>query len=278
MLCPECAAPLRTKDTCAAAKPILALLDALVIACPACQSTMARSTYESHYADACSTPCPFASAGCSVSVARSQLNAHIDACPFVPVRCDAVEFGCPWTGQREQCATHHASCALHAALPVLERIQAEHAATLKDRNDEIQALRIALETREGQLKGYKDRLAGEDHWKVGTLIDALDTENSWLVARVQKVDPLARTYRIHYVDWDASWDESISWDSERLAVGGKHTGSEHVEKHVRKALAQSAAAAAQGTPGAATTPAAAAGGAGTPPARAQKRKNVTTVL
>jgi hypothetical protein len=277
--CPECAQPVKVKDTCPAAKPMLSLLDALVVECEQCKETMPRSAYESHYASSCSIECPFASFGCAARFPRTEMNPHIDGCAFAPVTCEAVEFGCPWKGQREQAEGHHASCALHAALPVLRRIQVEHEAALTEKNAEIKALRIALETREGQLKSYKDRQAGEEHWKVGTLVDALDTENSWLVAKIIKVDQLKTTYRITYLGWDASWDETLPWDSERLAPGNTHTGSDAVEKHVRKTMA----AAANGVNGQTTAgngAAAAAPAAGVQPAgqtRTLKRKS-TTVL
>jgi hypothetical protein len=79
---------------------------------------------------------------------------------------------------------------------------------------------------------------GIDPWPVGTLIDCLDTENSWLLAKIMKVDLAMKRYNIHYLDWDNSWDENIPFTSPRLMPGGTHTGQAEVDKHVRKALLQ----------------------------------------
>lgn len=253
--CPDCTVAIRTRDTIQPAKPLLMMLESLSVRCQACSATMPRSAYAAHWLESCAQACPFASGGCAESHPRAALNAHIDTCAFAPVACVAAEFSCPWTGQREAASAHESACHLAQCLPVLTKLRsqpsAEHAEALALRDNEIAALRVALETREGQLRSYRNL---DDHgmWRAGTLVDALDTENSWLLAKILKVDLAKKAYAIHYVDWDASWDEVIAFGSPRLAPGGTHTSSADVEKHVRKALAGGATAAATAAAASAT--------------------------
>jgi hypothetical protein len=252
MRCPEADCPtpvMRARDVIPAAKALLRLLDALSIRCGSCSASLPRSACESHWLSACPQACPFAS--CRELLPRSELNAHIDACPCAPIGCHASEYGCEWRGERAAADAHRQSCFLSIAMPKLTQmkeqmkddIQAEVRASLAkelaSKDLELSSLRLSLSTRECQLRSYSELLSSDSGlWCVGTLVDCLDTEQSWLIAKVQRVDLIKKLYHISFVDWDQSWDEWLSFGSPRLAPAGRHTNKEHVEKHVRKAMAK----------------------------------------
>lgn len=261
--CPDadCNATIRSKDLVNPAKAIVGLLESLVVKCVTCSETMTRAAYETHWTETCVQACPFATDGCDEKRPRATMNHHIDTCAYVPVTCAAHAFGCEWRGQRESQEAHHSVCRLHIALPTLVALQARHVEELSLQSREIAVLRESLAITNAQLKSFRDKeaaIAATPHhpptpltngtpvaagassttplWRVGNVIDALDTEESWLIAKVLKVDPSTRQYLIHYVDWDSSWDEPIPFGSPRLAPGGTHTNAEHVAKHAGKVV------------------------------------------
>lgn len=59
-------------------------------------------------------------------------------------------------------------------------------------------------------------VVAQSRFKVGDLLDAQDTVNTWRVARVIAVEP--GRVRIHYEGWPDHWDEWIDEHSARLAV------------------------------------------------------------
>ena len=238
--CNECSCVIRSKELLTPAKPIRALLDSLIVKCSTCGKTLPRKEYEHHWSNECNQPCPFASHGCTTELPRTALNAHIDACDFAPVACEAASFGCTWNGKREAAPHHATSCHLHTSLPVLHALETKRLAEVRARDHEIASLKEALATVSQQLRSYRDLgidVSSTMVWKAGTLIDALDTEDSWLIAQIKRVDMAKRLYLIHYIDWDVSWDELIPFNSPRLAPAGTHTTPEQVQKHLKKVLA-----------------------------------------
>lgn len=214
--CKECNTTIRSKDLVNPAKPIIALLDSLIVKCQSCQSQMTRAAYTDHWTDGCKLSCPFSTYGCVGTFSRSTLNVHIDTCSFAPKSCGAATFGCTWNGQRDQLDAHQAGCPLHLALPQLTSIIDKQTDVTRRLEEEIAALREALATRDAQIRSYREREIVEiahaqtngpttttSIWKVGQVIDALDTEGSWLMARILKVDMTKKLYYIHYIDWDS---------------------------------------------------------------------------
>lgn len=59
---------------------------------------------------------------------------------------------------------------------------------------------------------------------VGSLIDVLDTCNSWLPARVEKVNVEEASIFIHYTSYSNKWDEWVPMDSYRVAPYQSQTG------------------------------------------------------
>jgi len=167
------------------------------------------------------------------------------------VQCEAVGYGCGWQGQREAQRAHSAACPFVACLPSFARLTA----ALSAERDESAKLRIALQTLRGQLQSYKERYAGSGFWSAGTVLDALDTEDQWMLAKIIKVDPAKKWYRITYLDWDSSWDENISFTSSRLAPAGTHTSAADVDKHTEKALTGQLCGNTNTTSGSSTAPA-----------------------
>jgi OTU-like cysteine protease len=53
--------------------------------------------------------------------------------------------------------------------------------------------------------------------KVDDQLDALDTDDKWMLARVLQVDPVHMMVKIRYVDWESKYDEWLNTDSYRLA-------------------------------------------------------------
>jgi hypothetical protein len=241
--CPECAVPIRLNKTASPTRTVQMQLDDLVVVCQDCKKEMPRGTFEAHWRDECPQLCPFSApalaedggAVCSTRLPRSELNAHIDSCKFAPVECSAAQYGCVWQGQREALSSHASSCPHVACASDFKRL-------LGAQEAELRRMRVALETREAQLKSYK---AAGGAYALGTIVDAEDTEKQWvrntaalrsagthfgtpflasvcsplfmsfccflcvlvysqLIARIIKVDLPKKMYRIHYEDWDAS--------------------------------------------------------------------------
>jgi len=53
-------------------------------------------------------------------------------------------------------------------------------------------------------------------WSVGDKIDCTDTQNKWMVARIQAIDTSKQECHVNYVGWPHKWDEWISLTSDRL--------------------------------------------------------------
>jgi hypothetical protein len=56
-------------------------------------------------------------------------------------------------------------------------------------------------------------------FKVGRLLDMLDSLNSWCVAKIVKIEHKFKLVKIYYVEWGR--DEWVSFDSYRLAPRGR---------------------------------------------------------
>lgn len=70
----------------------------------------------------------------------------------------------------------------------------------------------------------KNKLAQYNVWKEGDTLDARDTTNKWLVAKVVKVDPTnADRLLVHYEGWSDKWDDWFTVPNKRLAPLGTHT-------------------------------------------------------
>jgi hypothetical protein len=57
-----------------------------------------------------------------------------------------------------------------------------------------------------KTKAAQQKLDARD-FKVGDLVDCVDTSNAWLVARIMAVDAKEDRVQIHYEGWDPRWDE-----------------------------------------------------------------------
>ena len=182
--CPECKEAIVVGQNTASPSKIVALqLDALVVKCRACKTQLKRGEYEQHWRTQCPVACPFsvageagaAATGCAVKLPRAELNAHIDVCAFAPVQCEAQAYGCAWQGQREAQRAHSATCSHVACIPSFKRLIAAHGRELAAKDEQITKLQVHLNTREMQLQSFRDAQVGL--YSVGTIIDALDTEN-----------------------------------------------------------------------------------------------------
>jgi len=226
--CIDCHLPILVgSDTTSPSKPLLLMLDGLRVRCTDCSQILPRSRMEEHWLMGCEMECAFVKEGCEVKMPRSQMNAHIESCSFAPVPCQAETYGCTWHESRDALTQHSNTCNYVAMLPAFEHQERQHSKAMEelraDYSRKLRHVQIQLSAREAQLRSYTDRMTKTGWWEVGTIIDCLDTENSWLPAKILKVDAARRLYRIHYIDWDSSWDESINWFSPRLAPAATHT-------------------------------------------------------
>lgn len=69
-------------------------------------------------------------------------------------------------------------------------------------------------------------------FKVGQILDVLDTQNKWLEAEVKTVDETTRRVFVHYVNWSQKWDEWLPFTSVRIAPNRTHTVGPNIVNRV----------------------------------------------
>jgi len=82
------------------------------------------------------------------------------------------------------------------------------------------------ETDDGPLPLHQLSQAGPSSappFYVGMPLDVLDTVQKWCEAEVVEVDAKSKTIRITYTYWGDQFDETLPWDTNRLAVAGSRT-------------------------------------------------------
>jgi hypothetical protein len=78
---------------------------------------------------------------------------------------------------------------------------------------------LAFKTRASQ------KALDDGGYKIGVVIDCLDTEKYWRVAKIAQINDADETVFVQYEGWESKWDEWISKNSPRLAPQGtKVTG------------------------------------------------------
>jgi hypothetical protein len=83
-----------------------------LVRCNACRKVLERGLkgelFAKHFNEDCPISCP---KGCKdVQLTRSTLNEHLAVCPFVTVKCAAVDIGCEIETERKDIEAHQKSC------------------------------------------------------------------------------------------------------------------------------------------------------------------------
>jgi len=87
---------------------------------------------------------------------------------------------------------------------------------------------LAINRTPRQYLAYKTRAAQqkqeERNWIVGDKVDALDTSQNWLVAKILKIKDDGQEIHINYVGWPHKWDEWLQKQGPRVLPVGAKTG------------------------------------------------------
>jgi hypothetical protein len=120
--CPHCQSsniPLLAQLSCP--RPLVKMLDALMVHCPNCRISLPRERLASHDQHQCLQPCPNNNNdGCVARIPRSLMSSHLsDECGYTSVTCTSVKLMCPWNGRRMDRNSHLLTCHYHALSPLL---------------------------------------------------------------------------------------------------------------------------------------------------------------
>eukprot|EP01083_Nonionella_stella_P092178 257938_1 len=88
-----------------------------------------------------------------------------------------------------------------------------------------------IERQVGGQWARKLRTRAWDDFRVGDVIDGLDTQRTWYESTIRDVKP--GKVLVHYINWPSKWDEWIELPSERLAPRGTHTNGPY-KAHQRR--------------------------------------------
>lgn len=91
---------------------------------------------------------------CETSRQRSEHTAHLLTCKRHPVKCSHSEFGCSWTGERQELDSHISSCPYEGIKGYLEQ-QRQREQALKD---ELSSVRKENETLKRQQAGMRQQI------------------------------------------------------------------------------------------------------------------------
>ncbi|KAI8366079.1 uncharacterized protein BYT42DRAFT_540711 [Radiomyces spectabilis] len=127
--------------------------------CNMCKKHMRAFELEDHHklCPAETIQCPH----CNSSRSRSQHAAHLTVCPQHPVSCPHAEFGCQWTGERQQLETTHIEhCAYEGIKHYLYK-QKEREQTLRDELRLVRSENDVLKRRQGELHQHIESLTDQ---------------------------------------------------------------------------------------------------------------------
>ena len=102
-------------------RPLLKMLDALLIQCATCSKEMTRDRYTSHDFNQCIQPC---TNKCGDQMTRAVRVAHLqNDCPLQIISCSAANVSCPWKGLRNESNVHIGTCPYVSLSSVLASLQ-----------------------------------------------------------------------------------------------------------------------------------------------------------
>lgn len=147
----------------------------------------------------------------------SRQSAHLQECDEEQVVCTHQEFGCEFSGKRNELKTVHLQQCKYEPLKDLLREQRDAAKSARKRVREVESRVSLLETVIEQRSG---------RWlldvRVDEKIDAKDRSGRWYEATVIGI-PNDNSLEVHFDGWSEKHDEVLQRDSGRLAPLHAHS-------------------------------------------------------